>query len=81
MTTILEIQKPHLTYCKEHEIYCVCPKCKVIRCFYHNVCKTFKTCDINKCYVETEPPDNILTCRKAPQLDVPYNHNKPNIEL
>jgi len=28
MTTILEIQKPHLTYCQKYEDHCLCPECK-----------------------------------------------------
>lgn len=27
MTTILEIQKPHLSYCKKYDIHCPCIKC------------------------------------------------------
>ena len=28
MSTILEIQKPELTYCKKYDLHCPCPKCK-----------------------------------------------------
>jgi len=27
MSTILEIQKPELTYCQKYDIHCACPKC------------------------------------------------------
>ena len=27
MSTILEIQKPHLTYCEKYDIHCPCIKC------------------------------------------------------
>jgi len=27
MTTILEIQKPELTYCQKYDVHCPCPKC------------------------------------------------------
>lgn len=38
MTTILEIQKPELTYCKEYDVHCYCPKCNYqLQC--SNECK------------------------------------------
>jgi len=28
MPTVLEIQKPHLTYCQKYDLHCACPKCE-----------------------------------------------------
>jgi len=28
MTTVLEIQKPKMSYCKKYDIHCECPKCE-----------------------------------------------------
>jgi len=40
MTTVLEIQRPHLTYCKELDGHCECPKCNNNKNKKCNRCKS-----------------------------------------
>ena len=42
MSTILEIQKPYLTYCKEYDIHCPCPKCENLNCWQLDFKNDFK---------------------------------------
>ena len=39
MTTILEIQKPYLTYCQKYEDHCLCPKCRGEFCLSCTSCE------------------------------------------
>lgn len=75
MPTIIEINKPHLTYCQKYDVHCFCPKC-IQNNRQHYSCPNSIITQCDECDESANTPTFMLDVLKYCIIDTIKNDTK-----